>query len=373
MNVRRAFRVAVLAGDGVGPEVTREAVHVLSEVLHAAGHAVECTEALIGGAAIDATGEPFPPATREAVRHADAVLLGAVGGAKWNTQPPTLRPEAGLLALRKALGTFANLRPVRTLPAMVDATPLRPEIVRDTDILFVRELTGGAYFGAKSRVADATGGEVATDDWRYTTAEIERVVRIAGSLARVRRGHVTSVDKANVLATSQLWRDVTTRVLREEFADVTLVHAYVDAFAMQLLREPRAYDVVVTENLFGDILTDEAAVLAGSIGLLPSASLGAERADGTRVGLYEPIHGSAPDIAGRDIANPIGAIASVGLMLRYSLGLPALADEVDAAVQAALASRARTRDLVTADEVSLGTRAMGAAVRACVGAVALER
>ncbi|MCU0636808.1 MAG: 3-isopropylmalate dehydrogenase [Gemmatimonadaceae bacterium] len=359
----RTIRVAVLAGDGVGPEVTAEAVRVLHEVLRAAGHALTCTDALIGGAAIDATGEPFPAATRAMVADSDAVLLGAVGGAKWNTQPPALRPEAGLLALRRALGTFANLRPVRTFASMVDSTPLKPDVVRDTDILFVRELTGGAYFGAKARHADADGGEVATDDWRYTTTEVERVVRKAGALARTRRGHVTSVDKANVLATSQLWRDVTTRVLREEFPDVTLVHAYVDAFAMQVLRAPRDYDVVVTENLFGDILTDEAAVLAGSIGLLPSASLGALRADGTRVGLYEPIHGSAPDIAGRDVANPIGAIASVALMLRHSLGLPELADEVDASVQAVLDGGARTADLVAAGGTALGTHAMGEAVR----------
>lgn len=363
MSDSRSFRLVVLGGDGVGPEVTAEAVQTLQLVCDAAGISITLTSGLIGGAAIDATGEPFPPDTRAQVAEADAVLLGAVGGAQWATQPPPMRPEAGLLALRRALGTYANLRPVRTLEMMADATPLKASVVRGTDVLFVRELTGGAYFGGKSRGANAQGGETASDDWKYDSSEIERVVRVAGAAARARRGQVTSVDKANVLATSQLWRDVTTRVMRDEFPDVRLEHAYVDAFAMQLLQSPTRYDVVVTENLFGDILTDEAAVLAGSIGLLPSASLGGALPGGGTRGLYEPIHGSAPDLAGRGVANPIGAVASIAMLLRHSLSRETEAAAVEQAITVALQSGIRTPDLGTDSAKVVGTRAMGDAIR----------
>lgn len=358
--------IAALAGDGVGPEVTTCALDLLRAVCAQESIALEVRHALIGGAAIDATGFPFPDSTQAIVQTVDAVLLGAVGGPQWSTQPPARRPEAGLLALRRALGTFANLRTVRASPALPDASPLKADIVRGTDILFVRELTGGAYFGAKSRTIAEDGQEIASDDWRYTTAEIARVVRLAGSAARARRGRITSVDKANVLATSQLWRDVTTQVMAAEFPDVTLDHMYVDAFAMQLLRSPRQFDVVVTENLFGDILTDEAAVLAGSIGLLPSASLAAPQADGRVVGLYEPIHGSAPDIAGRGIANPIGAIASVALLLRESAHRPAAADRIEAAIEQVLASGLRTADCAGPHESAVDTATMGNAILAAL-------
>jgi 3-isopropylmalate dehydrogenase len=355
-------RIVVLAGDGVGPEVTAEALRVLRAVGEQDGIAVEVEQALIGGAAIDATGDPFPQATRALVATADAVLLGAVGGPRWSAIEPARRPERGLLALRQALGTFANLRPVRTLDALADQTPLKADIVRGTDILFVRELTGGAYFGAKMRGPAPGGGEVATDDWRYSTAEIERIARVAGHAARQRRGRVTSVDKANVLATSQLWRDVVSRCLADEFPEVTLEHAYVDAFAMQLLTHPTRYDVVVAENLFGDILTDEAAVLAGSIGLLPSASLGTRDATGVARGLYEPIHGSAPDIAGRGIANPLGAIASVAMLLRDSLGRREAGDAVEGAIRDVVAAGIRTADCAAPGVPPVSTRAMGDAV-----------
>jgi 3-isopropylmalate dehydrogenase len=359
------LRIVMLPGDGIGPEVTEEALRVLESVAAHAEVPLAISFGLIGGAAIESTGEPFPPETQQAVSIADAVFLGAVGGAQWSTRPPAQRPEAGLLALRRSLGTFANIRPVRTMPMMVDATPLKAEVVSGTDILFVRELTGGAYFGAKTRTTHESG-EQASDDWRYTTAEIARIVRVAGQAARERRGLVTSVDKANVLATSQLWRDVTSRVMRDEFADVRLEHAYVDAFAMQLLQSPSRYDVVVTENLFGDILTDEAAVLAGSIGLLPSASLGARRARGGVRGLFEPIHGSAPDIAGRDIANPIGAIASIALLFQHTVERADLADRIEAAIGEALSSGLRTKDCRSPGTQVVGTRAMGDAVHAAL-------
>lgn len=338
-------RIAVLPGDGIGPEVTDEAVAVLSHVATRYGHAFEFTSALIGGAAIDATGDPLPPATEDVVLHADAVLLGAVGGPKWGTG--AVRPEQGLLRLRASLGTYANVRPVSVLPALAALSPVRPERLQGVDLLFVRELTGGAYFGAKSRVKGTLAqGLVASDAMVYSEAEIVRVVRLAAGFARERSGRLTSVDKANVLETSRLWRESTTRIMRDEFPDVVVEHVLVDAFAMQLIQRPSAYDVIVTENLFGDILTDEAAVLAGSIGLLPSASLG------TGAGLYEPIHGSAPDIAGQGKANPAGAILSAAMLLRHTLWLEKAASEVEAAVYGVLNAGARTADLGGGDAVS---------------------
>jgi len=327
-------RIVTLPGDGVGPEVTAAAVAVLKAVAARWEHVFDFEERSIGGAAIDACGEPLPAATLAACQAADAVLLGAVGGPKWSDPHAPVRPEQGLLALRAALGVYANLRPLQVHPALAELSPLKNERLRHVDVLFVRELTGGAYFGAKTRTTDA-----ATDECRYTAAEIERVVRRAFELARTRRRHLTSVDKANVLETSRLWRSAVQR-LAADYADVEVEHQLVDSMAMLLLTRPDRYDVVVTENLFGDILTDEAAALAGSLGLLPSASLG----DGRR-GLYEPIHGSAPDIAGTGVANPVGAVLSAALLLRHSLGLDAEAAAVEAAVDAVLRDGPHSRDL----------------------------
>ena len=327
-------KIVVLPGDGIGPEVTAAGVEVLRAVAARGGHEIEFAECAIGGIAIDTFNDPLPPVTLEACRSADAVLLGAVGGPKWSDPNAKLRPEQGLLGLRAALGVYANLRPVRVHPKLMALSPLKDEILRNVDLLFLRELTGGMYFGAKTRTADT-----ATDECRYTVVEIERVTRRAFTLARTRRHRVTSVDKANVLETSRLWRSTVTRVA-QEFPDVALEHQLVDSMAMLLLTRPNAYDVIVTENLFGDILTDEAAALAGSLGLLPSASLG----DG-KAGLYEPIHGSAPDIAGKGLANPLGTILSVALLLRHSLGLEAEAQAVESAVDAVIERGVLTRDL----------------------------
>ena len=343
--------IAVLPGDGVGPEVTAAACTVLQAVGLRHGHWFDMREHAIGGAAIDATGEALPAETLAACQRADAVLLGAVGGPKWSDPNAPVRPEQGLLALRKAMGLYANLRPVQPHPATLGAAPIKPHLLAGVDLLVVRELTGGIYFGERTRTAEA-----ASDTCSYTVAEIERVVRRACTLARDRRRHVTSVDKANVLETSRLWRETATRIARDEFPDVTLEHQLVDSMAMHLLSKPRAYDVVVTENMFGDILTDEASMLAGSMGLLPSASLG----DG-RSGLYEPIHGSAPDIAGRGIANPVGAILSAALLLRHSLGLEAEAASVEQAVAGALDAHAFTAELAS-DGRGLGTREVTEAV-----------
>ncbi len=339
----REIRITVLPGDGIGPEVTAAAVAVLHAVGQRFGHAFRTEEALIGGAAIDATGQALPPATAEACDRADAVLLGAVGGPKWSDPKAPVRPEQGLLALRKQLNVYANLRPVKPHAATLRHSAIKAEVLQGVDLVVVRELTGGSYFGRKERHADR-----AVDICEYTVAEIERVARHAFRLARTRRGKVTSVDKANVLETSRLWRETVTRVHRAEFPDVVLEHQLVDSMAMHLIARPRDYDVVVTENLFGDILTDEAAMLAGSMGLLPSAALG----DDPR-GLYEPIHGSAPDIAGRGIANPIAAILSVALLLRHSLGLHREAAVIEAAVDAVLEAGA--------DDASLRPRDLGGA------------
>jgi 3-isopropylmalate dehydrogenase len=331
---RVAATIAVLPGDGVGPEVCDEAVRVLRAVAEKGGHDFTFQEALLGGAAIDAVSDPLPSATLDACLRADAILMGAVGGPKWGPSSP-VRPEQGLLRLRQELGVYANLRPVTVHPRLLDASPLKPGIVAGVDLLVVRELTGGIYFGAKRR-----DGDRAYDDCSYSVDEIARVVRVAGRLARGRRGHLTQVDKANVLETSRLWREVTDRIVRDEFPDLRLDHQLVDSCAMLLVRRPLDFDVIVTENLFGDILTDEAAVISGSIGMLPSASLG----DGTR-GLYEPIHGSAPDIAGRGIANPCGTILSAAMLLRHSLGLADEASAVEAAVHQVIDEGAWTPDL----------------------------
>jgi 3-isopropylmalate dehydrogenase len=317
--------VAVLPGDGIGPEITAEATCVLGAVGRRAGLSIELVNAPMGGCAIDQTGVPLPPATLELCLRSDAVLLGAVGGPRWETLEGARRPEAGLLGLRKGLGTFANLRPVAPHPRLIERAPLRPELLKGVDLVVVRELTGGIYFGARGREGDR-----AFDTCTYTAGEVERVVRLAFSMARERRRHVTSIDKANVLDTSRLWREVATRVAAD-FPEVTLVHELVDAASMRLIRRPTDYDVIVTENLFGDILSDEASVLAGSIGMLPSASLG----EGRR-GLYEPIHGSAPDIAGRGIANPYGTILSVAMLLRHSLSADEPARAIERAVSEAI-------------------------------------
>ncbi|MGH8148790.1 MAG: 3-isopropylmalate dehydrogenase [Steroidobacteraceae bacterium] len=344
--------IAVLPGDGIGPEVIAEALQCLEALASAFGHVLALEELPFGGAGIDACGDPLPARTLEACRAADAVLLGAIGGPKWSAPDAQVRPEQGLLRLRRELGVYANLRPVRLHPALIGASTLKPEALEGVDLVFVRELTGGIYFGEKKR--DATS---AMDVCTYTASEIERVTRAAARLARTRRRKLTSIDKSNVLETSRLWREVCSRVMRTEFADVALEHLLVDAAAMHLIRRPRDFDVLVTENMFGDILTDEASMLAGSLGLLPSASLG----DGTR-GLYEPIHGSAPDIAGRSIANPYGALLSAAMLLRHSLGLEREAVALEAAVHRAIASGARTPDIAPPGVRPSSTREAGAAV-----------
>jgi len=345
--------VVSLPGDGVGPEVTAVALEVLTAVCAEAGVQLEVEERPIGGRAIDETGTPLPEPTLDACRHADAVLLGAVGGPRWDHLRGTERCEAGLLGLRRGMGVFANLRPVRVHPRLLDRTTVRPEVVRGTDMVLVRELTGGAYFGEPRERFGSGPEETARDSTVYTAAEIERVARVAFSLALRRRRQLTSVDKANVMITSQLWRDTVSR-LAGEFPEVTLEHQLVDSFAMRLVQRPASIDVVVTENLFGDILSDEAGVLAGSLGMLPSASLGDSGA-----GLYEPIHGSAPDIAGRGVANPYGAILSAALLLRHSLGRDDLALALEAAVDACIDDGVLSPDLGG----SMGTAVIGAAVR----------
>jgi 3-isopropylmalate dehydrogenase len=354
--------IAVLPGDGIGPEVVAEAVRVLRAVGERYGHDFELTEAPIGGRAIDETGSALPTATLGLCRRVDAVLLGAVGGPKWSDPAAPVRPEQGLLGLRRELGLHTNLRPVRVLPALIATSPLRPERLEGVDLVVVRELTGGIYFGEKRRVRLPDGGERAEDVCAYETSEIERVVRTAGALARQRRGRLTSVDKANVLETSRLWRAVTTRVVGDEFPDVELDHLLVDACAMDLLRRPADFDVIVTENMFGDILTDEASVLAGSIGLLPSASLGPAAAAGRRPGLYEPIHGSAPEIAGTGTANPVGTILSVAMLLRHSLGLEEEARAVEACVAAVIEEGTRTADIVDPGARAWRTDEVGGAI-----------
>ena len=371
MSERRTARITVLPGDGVGPEVTAEAVKVLGAVAARFGHEFHFDEGLIGGCAMDAAGSSLPEATLELCRYADAVLLGAVGGPKWDGQSGADRPERGLLALRKLLGVYANLRPVVSREDLASASPLRAELLRGVNVVVVRELTGGIYFGEKGREAIPGGGERAFDVCSYTTGEIERVARVAGEIARTRSRRLVSVDKANVLETSRLWRSVVARVMAEEFAEVELEHMLVDSCAMHLIRRPTDFDVIVTENMFGDILTDEASMLAGSMGLLPSASLGGASSDDaeiagpaqarspSRMGLYEPIHGSAPDIAGKGIANPIGAILSGAMLLRYSLALEWEARTIESAVDAALSDGVLTAELARRGERAWRTSEVG--------------
>ena len=340
--------ITTLPGDGIGPEVVAQGVRCLEAVARVFGHEFTFREALIGGCAIDATGSPLPDETAQACASAEAVLLGAVGGPKWSDPNAPARPEQGLLGLRQRFGLFANLRPVKAWPALASHAPVRADLLHGVDILFVRELTGDVYFGPRQEQGD---GDRAYDTMVYSVAEVERAARVAFEAARGRRRKVTSIDKANVLAASRLWRRTVTQVA-QDYPDVQLEHALVDSFAMNVLRWPSSFDVALTGNMFGDILTDEASVLAGSLGMLPSASLGA----GT-FGVYEPIHGSAPDIAGKGIANPVGTILSAAMLLRHSLGLEREAAALEAAVEAALAGGARTADIAAPGEATLGTGA----------------
>jgi 3-isopropylmalate dehydrogenase len=352
------FTIAVLPGDGIGQEVTPEAVRVLQAVAKRTGATFAFEEALIGGAAIDATGTPLPPETLALCRRADAILFGAVGGPKWDDLPQEQRAERGLLALRKELDLYANLRPAMCFPMLVDASPLKRSVVEGTDLMVIRELTGGLYFGEpRGREAFADGGERAVNTMVYTTREIERVARVGFEVARKRRRRLASVDKSNVLVVSQLWREVVTRV-GKEYPDVALEHVLVDNCAMALVQKPTHFDTIVTENTFGDILSDEAAILAGSMGMLPSASLGPAASGGRNVGLYEPVHGTAPDIAGKGIANPLAAILSAALLLRYSLNMTDAAGWIEAAVQRVLEDGRRTGDIARPGDKTLGTREM---------------
>ena len=345
--------ITLLPGDGIGPEVTAAARQILEDVAASGGHRFTFNDCPIGGAAIDATGDPLPADTIASCKDSDAVFLGAVGGPKWSDPNAAVRPEQGLLRLRELLGVYANLRPVTVIDALAGASPLKEDRLDGVDLMVVRELTGGIYFGDKTRDEHS-----ASDLCTYHTHEIERIVRVAARLAASRRGRLCSVDKANVLETSRLWRDVTDRVITAEFPEIELETLLVDAAAMHLINRPADFDVIVTENMFGDILTDEASMLAGSLGMLPSASLG----DSTR-GLYEPIHGSAPDIAGQGVANPCGAIASAAMLLRHSLGLTEEADAVERAVVQAIAAGHRTADLAAGGEAVLSTAEMTAEIR----------
>ncbi len=350
-------KIAVLAGDGIGAEVIAEARRVLDAVAERYGHTFDFQEALIGGIAIDETGHPLPDETVELCQSSDAVLFGAVGGPKWDDPTAKVRPEQGLLGIRKALGLYANLRPITLYPELIDASTIKREVLEGTDLIVVRELTGGIYFGERGR-RDA--GKTAYDTMIYTEAEVERVVRVAFSLAARRKGKVTSVDKANVLESSRLWREVARRVASEH-PEITYEELLVDSCAMHLIRRPASFDVIVTGNMFGDIITDEASMLSGSMGMLPSASL----AEGT-LGLYEPIHGTAPDIAGQGIANPLAAILSAALLLRHSLKLEQEAQAVEDAVRQVLRQGFRTTDIARSDEATIGTQQMGALVAECV-------
>ncbi|BBD77485.1 3-isopropylmalate dehydrogenase [Hydrogenophilus thermoluteolus] len=349
-------KVCLLPGDGIGPEIVAEAV----KVLKALQLPLEFETALLGGAAVDATGEPYPEATQTLAREADAVLLGAVGGPKWDTLPRPQRPERGLLAIRKDLNLFANLRPAILYDELAAASTLKPEVVAGLDILIVRELTGDIYFGEPRGIEMRNGERVGFNTMIYSEAEIRRIGRIAFEAARKRRKHLCSVDKMNVLETTQLWRDVMNE-LAPEYPDVTLTHMLVDNAAMQLVRAPKQFDVIVTGNMFGDILSDEAAMLTGSIGMLPSASL-----NETGKGLYEPCHGSAPDIAGQGVANPLATILSAAMMLRYSFGWEDPARAIERAVQKVLAQGLRTRDIAAPGDTVVGTAAMGDAVVAAL-------
>jgi 3-isopropylmalate dehydrogenase len=357
------YRVAYLPGDGIGPEASEAARHCVDAAGRRFGFDVTWDEQLVGGAALDATGRPLPDETLAAAQAADAVLLGAVGGPRWSDPGAAQRPEQALLGLRAELELFANLRPVRAFPQLANASPLRPEVRDGADLLIVRELTGGLYFGKPQERSH----DEAVDTLRYSRAEIERVVRLAFELAAGRRRQLTSVDKANVLESSRLWRDVVD-ALKGDFPDLSPEHALVDSLALALVTRPARFDVLVTENMFGDILSDEAAAIGGSLGILPSASLGTRTTDHGRFGMYEPIHGSAPDIAGKGIANPLGTIGSAAMLLRWSLGELAAADALDAAIEAVLDAGLRTPDLGGSATTEQVTEAVAASVREGVAA-----
>ena len=362
------YRITLLPGDGIGPEIMDVAVDVLQVVGKQMGLGWQFQSALIGGAAIDATGEPLPAETLELCRHSDAVLLAAIGGYKWDSLPRQQRPETGLLGLRAGLGLFANLRPAKILPQLIDASSLKREVVEGVDIMVVRELTGGIYFGQpKGIFTTETGEQRGVNTMAYTTAEIDRIGRVAFETARKRSGKICSVDKANVLEVSQLWRDRLTQ-LAADYPDVELSHLYVDNAAMQLLRYPKQFDTIVTGNLFGDILSDAAAMLTGSIGMLPSASLGA-----ANPGVFEPVHGSAPDIAGQDKANPLAQVLSAAMMLRYGLNQPAAAARIEQAVLQVLDQGDRTGDIMSPGMNQLGCRAMGDALIKVLEQLASEK
>lgn len=362
-------KILLLPGDGIGPEVIREAVRVLEFFREKTSFWFESDSDVIGGAAFDRDGSPLPERVAEKARAADAVFLGAVGGPRWDKVDFALRPEAGLLGIRKAMGLFANLRPALVFPSLAGASSLKREFVEGLDLLIVRELIGGIYFGLPSgvREAETEGERVGTDTMTYRTSEIRRIGRLAFELAALRAGRLCSVDKANVLSSSRLWREEIIRLGQEEFPSLELSHLYVDNAAMQLIRNPRQIDVLVTGNLFGDILSDCAAELTGSIGMLPSASLGEKKPDGRQAALYEPVHGSAPDIAGKSIANPLAAILSAGMMFRYSLQDKDRADRIDTAVKTVLEQGLRTADIARPGEPSVGTREMGDAVIRALG------
>ena len=363
----RSHRITILAGDGIGPEVMVESLRVLDAVQAKFGFEVSRSEHLVGGAAIDATGHPLPPETVVACEAADAILFGSVGGPKWEDLPPNIQPERGaLLPLRKHFGLFANLRPGVCLPALTHASPVKQELIADGfDVLCVRELTGGIYFGTPKGREERGGEPVAFDTMVYQKSEIQRIARVAFTAAMGRKKQLLSVDKANVLASSVLWRETVIEISKE-FPEVQLSHMYVDNAAMQLIKRPSSFDVLVTENLFGDILSDEMAMISGSLGMLPSASLGQQREDGLYFGLYEPSGGSAPDIAGQGIANPIAQILSLAMLLRFSLGEIDAADAIEAAVSKTIAEGFRTGDIATSQpgETKVGTKGMGNAVLA---------
>lgn len=359
------YKIAVLAGDGIGPEVCAEGVKVLHAVERRFGHQFDMTEALIGGAAIDKYGVAIQPETLALCKRSDAVLFGAVGGPKWDDPRASVRPEQGLFVLRRGLGLFANLRPVKVHPLLLDSSTLRRDVLDGVDLMVVRELTGGLYFGKPQRRWETTRGRQAVDTMRYSEVEVRRVLQVGFDLARKRRRKLTSVDKANVLDTSRMWREIATEMGKAN-SDVELDHLLVDSCAMHLIRRPASFDVIVTENMFGDILTDEASMLAGSMGMLPSASLGKLRSDGTGFGLYEPIHGTAPDIAGQGKANPLAMILSTAMLLRLSLGLGAEAGIIEGAVDSVLHQNLRTPDLAQEGTKTVSTTAMGDAVAATV-------
>lgn len=363
----KTFQILTMAGDGVGPEVVREAVATLDVIASQRPVAFEWTARLLGGAAIDAYGVPLRDEDLELAANSDSVLFGAVGGPKWDDVPANIRPEYGLLQLRQRLGLFANLRPIKVFEALVDASPVKPEVVRGTDMLIVRELTGGLYFGKPSEIREADGKRNAIDTLVYSEDEIRRLVELGFELAKTRRNKVTSIDKSNVIASSRLWRTITNEVA-EHYPDVALDHALVDSSAMRLILNPADYDVLVMENMFGDILSDEAAVLAGSLGMLPSASLSGQKpsragTEAVQFGMYEPIHGSAPDIAGKDLANPCGALLSAAMMLRISFDMADEADAIEEAIDRTLHDGIRTQDIAPSGTKPVTTTQFGDRVR----------